>query len=402
MSKYSALLKRASSVTSAVALSVASIAPTVMLAGTAKAGQMSERFITMSNSKIGESASYTVSFKPTSTTTIKRIVVDFCEGSPIINADCSDEMDSMVTPTTGTANVSVTGESDVSFAVTGTSSGSNEVILSDATTGAVVSAANSDVVSFTIAGITNETTTPGSFYARIVTYDSATASYADNNVGSYIDAGGVALSTTNDVTINARVQEQLTFCVGATAASSDITSCADGDWSGQTVDLGVLTSGTTATTPVLATTDGNVKEGAFFVTTNAFYGVKVYYTSPNSLKTSAVVEANCEAGTTASTDQCLNSVATAAAFPAAGTERFGMSLTGFTDNDNPDGEGTISASNDYGTLYAWNTTTQTEIASSTGVVSQEAAELTFKANAAATTPSGFYTTTANFVAVAKF
>lgn len=400
MSKYSALLKRASSVTSVVALSLASIAPTVMLAGTAKAGQMSERFISMSNSKLGASSSYTVSFKPTVTTTIERIVVDFCEGSPIIGADCTNEMEDMVVPTSGTVSVLLNGAGGESFTVSGTDGTTDEVILSSAT-GRSVSTANSDIVSFVITGITNESTTAGSFYARIVTYDADNASYADDAVGSYIDAGGVALSTTNDITINARVQEQLTFCAGATDLYTGISDCSTG-WNGQTVDLGVLTSGTTATSPVSIATDGNTYEGAFFVTTNAFYGVKVYYTSPNSLKTSAVLEANCEAGTTANTDQCLNSVGTAAAFPSAGTERFGMSLPLFDDNDDPDGEGTMSASNDYGTLYAWNTTAQTEIASSTGVISQEVGQLTFKANAAATTPSGYYTTTANFVAVAKF
>lgn len=401
MSKYSALIKRASNATAALALTLASLTPAVMLGSTAKAGQMSERFISMSNSKLGASSSYTVSFKPTATTTIKRIVVDFCEGSPIINQDCSNEMEDMAVPTSGTISVLLNGGSGTNFTVSGTDATTDEVILSSAT-GRSVSSANSDVVSFVITGITNESTTAGTFYARLVTYDADNTAYADNNVGTYIDAGGVALSTTNDVTINARVQEQLSFCVGATSAYTGVSDCSTG-WSGQTVDLGVLDNTTTSTSATANTArDGNGLEGAFFVSTNAYYGVKVYYTSPNSLKVSGVLEANCEEGTTSSTDQCINSPAASAAFPSAGTEKFGMSIPNFDDNANPDGEGTMSASNDYGTGYAWNTTAATEIASSTGVIAEEVAQLLFKGNAAITTPSGYYTTSANFVAVAKF
>lgn len=400
MSKYSALVKRASNATAALALTLASLTPAVMLGGSAKAGQMTERSIMMSNSKLSASSSYTVSFKPTLTTTIKRIVVDFCEGSPIIGADCTNEMEDMVVPTTGTISVLLNGAAGTNFTVSGTDGTTDEVILSSAT-GRTITTAASDVVSFVIPGITNESANAGSFYARLVTYDADNTAYADNSVGAYIDAGGVALSTTEDITINARVQEQLTFCAGATVLYTGISNCSTG-WNGQTIDLGVLTSGSTATTPVSTATDGNTYEGAFFVTTNAYYGVKVYYSSPNSLKAGVVSEANCEAGTTTSTDQCINSVGTAAAFPAVGTERFGMSVTNFNDNDNPDGEGTISASNSYGGSYAWNTTSQVEIASTTGVISQEVAQLTFKANAAATTPSGYYSTSANFVAVGSF
>jgi len=402
MSKYSALIKRATSATTALALSLASLTPAVMLGSRASAGQMNERFISMSNSKLGQSSvSYTVSFKPTVTTTIKRIVVDFCEGSPIVNLDCTNEMDTMVTPTSGTSSVLLNAGGGQSFDITGTSSGSNEVILSSAT-GRSITSANSDIVSFVISGITNEAADAGTFYARIVTYDSERASYADNNTGTYLDAGGVALATTNNVTINARVQEQLSFCVGSTSSYAAISDCSTG-WTNSTVDLGVLDNTTTSTSASGNTTrDGNGLEGAFFVSTNAFYGVKIYYTSPNSLKTAAVSEANCEEGTTAPADQCINSDAAAYAFPSAGTEKFGMSLAAFDDNANPDGEGTISASNSYGTGYAWNTTAATEIASTTGVIAEEVGQLLFKGNAAITTPSGYYTTSANFVAVAKF
>jgi len=409
MSKYSALIKRASNATAALALTVASLTPAVMLGSSAKAGQMSERQILMSNSQINTASSYTVSFKPTATTTIERIVVDFCEDSPIIGDDCSDPMDTMVFPTTGTVSVLLNGANGINFTVSGTDGTEDEVILSAADgSGRTVTAANSDVVSFVITGITNEIATPGSFYARIVTYETHNAAYADNNVGSYIDAGGVALATTSDITINARVKETLVFCVGATLDYNTITDCGTG-WSNQTIDLGVLESATTATSPVdVIGTDGNDHEGAFLLTTNAFYGADIYYTSANSLR---VGETTCENGDTFSTDQCINADAVTAAFPSAGTEKFGMLVNSFRDNEIPDGEGSWSWADTNGVTagtptyangYGWDTDGQTLLGGTSSVVVNDVYQLTFKANVAATTPSGFYSTSANFVAVGQF
>lgn len=385
MSKYSALIKRATSATTALALSLASLTPAVMLGSRASAGQMTERKITVSNSDTGESGTYAVSFKTSSATTIKAVFVDFCD-SPIIGSTCTKPTGLAVTA----AGNQTIGDGAQTFtgALTNTDRGAK---LTNAT-GETVSIGETIAFNLTV---TNPTAT-GTYYARILTYDSESASYSDTSPGSYIDAGGVALSATEDVTINARVQETLTFCVGADDNASGVTAC--NGITSQIVDLGVLASGEESTSPVSSATDGNAKEGVFLLSTNAVNGAVVTYNSATSLR---VGSETCENGNTNTTDQCINSDIAGFDF-VTNAEKFGMRITAITDNDNPSGESTLAATAPYGTLFAWDTDGATQVASVGGVVSEDVATLTFKGQSAITTPSGYYTTSANFVATATF
>jgi hypothetical protein len=74
---------------------------------------------------------------------------------------------------------------------------------------------------FDLTGITNPDS-PGSFYARVYTYTNNDFESTGGTVytsptvpGDYINYGGIALSTTSTITVTARVQESLSFCVTA-------------------------------------------------------------------------------------------------------------------------------------------------------------------------------------------
>lgn len=403
MSKYTALIKRASNATAAIALTLASLTPAVMLGSSAKAAQLTSRSIDMSSSLADATGvSYTVGFTPTSA--YQWIVIEFCENSPIIGATCEApstmDLDSVtltnVTGGTGTWADDGSTTTKIKFEASASQSTAAKVL----TIGDVRNPADIDA-SGGSPSIGNQI---GTFYARILTYSSDPEGAGGTTPGSYVDYGGIALSTTADVTINARVQEQLTFCVGSVLGSTDfslVNSCTAIDDS--VVDLGVVSTAD-AISPVPESNTGNDKVGAFLVSTNAISGVKVSYTSPHSLRAAVV---DCENDDLGYLDQCFNSQSTGlATLNTAFTggqvgESFGMKIESITENGEAEAAG-LTATAPYDASYAWNTTAEAEIASSLSVVDTEVAEIFFGARAKATTPTGSYSTSANFVATATF
>lgn len=189
-------------------------------------GQVTSRSIELSSSVAGATGvNYLVTFTPSTTgTQIKSMAVDFCSNDPLIGDSCTAPTGfSVGTPTvTGT---SITGQSGGSWTATSANSGRTlELSNSGTQTGTPTGAA-----SFTLTTATNPTSTPGSFYARILTFansgDAATWGAASGGNGSstalVVDAGGIALSTAQLISITAKVQEQLTFCT----SGSTITTC---------------------------------------------------------------------------------------------------------------------------------------------------------------------------------
>lgn len=392
MSKYSALIKRASNATAALALTLASLTPAVMLGGSAKAGQVTTRSIDMSNSATEGSASYNLKFTvPTGSQ--DEFVLYFCDGSesPIIGAACTLPTGMII------SSADISGWTET---VT-----SNEIRFTNGTADQVTG--NMDL---TITGITNPSDL-GVFYARVLTYDNTDGeSVTATAPGNFVHYGGFALSTTTDVSVNARVQEQLTFCVGSVLptnfdsadtglkANNDIDTCAEID--DTIVDLGVVGQ-SVVTSPAPLTSTGNNKTGAFLVFTNAINGVDVSYTSPTSLIASGYGGA-CENVTVSNVDQCFNSVASVLSPGDNATisnEGFGMKVKAIYDEGDTDN---LNIFGDYDTDYLWNTTEEAKIASASNVVDKEVAKLEFAALARTTTPTGSYSTTANFVATAKF
>jgi hypothetical protein len=259
-------------------------------------------------------------------------------------------------------------------------------------------------------------------------------SYSDIAYTTAVDSGTVAGSTTQLFTVNAAIQEQLTFCIGATTIDDATTGppvCSS--ISGTSLNLGTLDSAHINISPVLAGNGGDANNGIAELSTNATNGATVTYDSIQQsgtlhLGTLRVAGATCLAGAVTN-DQCINSSTTQATF-TAGTEAYGMTIAGvncasttayactFTGatyhlirNAAYDGNGgntypltdvnQITGTSAAG--YAWDETgATTNIATATTVVDKEALILKFAATPNIVTPSGSYTAKADFVATPTF
>ena len=269
------------------------------------------------------------------------------------------------------------------------------------------------------------------FFVRITTF-------SDTAYLTAVDTGTVASSTTQLFTVNAAIQEVLTFCVGATAidnATSAPPACAS--ISGTSLNLGTLDSAHINVSPV-SSVNGDSNNGIAELSTNATNGSTVAYDSIQQsgtfhLGTLRVAGATCITGGGVFTDQCINAIGTTKAAIVTGAEAYGMTIAGVNcaattayactfaggtynliraANYNCQGSNTyISTEHDQitgtsGCSYAWDETGTTQtIASSTspnGPVDKEALILKFAATPNIVTPTGSYTAKADFVATPTF
>lgn len=208
-------IRRPSALAVAVLLLIASVLP-LLSTQKANAALLESRSVKMSSSASGaitdgQGLTYEVQFNVPSTTGIQGVVVEFCENSPIIGDACTVTTPADFADATGTAVTLIAGLTG--FTVNGASD-TNTVIL----TGATYTPTANETITFSLDSIDNPHTTNTTFYARIVTYDDSTSAAAHTPAGAgsnadVIDSGGIALSTAQQITITAKVQERLTFCV---------------------------------------------------------------------------------------------------------------------------------------------------------------------------------------------
>ncbi len=181
----------------------------------ALADQVSNRSIQMSDSGAsggsipsgngsGTNVSYTVSFGLSTNAAyapnMESYIVDFCAESPIPSDTC-----------TGPAGLDLS---------TATATGGNTAGWTITTAASQIKATDptgivgGSTVTLEMSGITNPSTV-GTFYARIYTYaDTTWGGYTGpTSIGSNVDYGGIALSTTAAISVSAAVEEQITFCV---------------------------------------------------------------------------------------------------------------------------------------------------------------------------------------------
>jgi hypothetical protein len=401
----------------------------------------------------GQSVTYTVGFDMPSTGNVDAIVVEFCSdtnGGPIILQTCTPPTGLDVDTGTAVANqVGISSFTKIGSIVPaanrfGIENGTPQSITSNTADTTVIDGrtyANADV-KFDITGITNPTVL-GSFFARIIVYDDNTSLPAtswvstatgDNGIGTRVHDGGVALSVANHLTLTARVQEVLQFCIGTDddsitaglnggpGARVSGNDCTDVD--GTAIDLGVVDSNSVQrTSDADVGTSGN--DGVAMVRTNAVDGAAVFYKAEQETGLSnggdgTLRQAGIDNCTTiaAVNNACFNSAGGDITDPAqsaiaAGTELFGMTLTnqdesagGNTTNSlvcdaDYDGDGSCGAG--AATGYAWDPTEAFDIiAASTGPIDDEMVNIEFAATASSTTPTGLYTVTANFVATAQY
>jgi hypothetical protein len=378
-------MSRAGYTAAAVVLSVAATLP-VLVPQSAGAAQLSARSIKLSSSASGATDTvYSIGFTPTVTTAIKGIVIDFCSNSPIIGDSCTALSGSGFN--TNFASLALANQTNISgFAVDTTNSTASRVILTNAGGGVVTTTpATVDLGTGTGAsnGITNPTTTNTSFYARIFTYNTVAGAqgYASATPGTHLDDGGVALSTAAQLTVTAKVQETLVFCVYTNA------NCAGG---GTAVTLGDANG-------VLSNTAQSYQSTAKFqLASNAQTGVNVRMKGDTLCR----VAGSCVASSNTITSQGSSCTADST---TTTVEQFGVRVSTAGTGITASAPYNCAAGQHSFDVANTNTTFGQSIAT-TAAPNDPTVDTTmeFSAKAATTTEAGIYTSTLTFIATGTY
>jgi hypothetical protein len=434
----------------AILLSAATL-PLLFQVGQASALQLQSRSVTMSDSSAsggaittgvgsGTNVTYKVSFNTTAAGAAGSMVIDFCSQSPIIDNACAapsgmSAAGATLNATAGAGTVQTTTDN---WAVTASAS---QIKLADDNTGTSPThdMQTSTTETFSLSGITNPTSAdcPGTpddancpFYARIYTYTGNnynSSSYGSaTSVGTYIDYGGIALSTTNPITITATVQEQLSFCVSSTDAATWTGYPAGGNYCSATnLAYPSLTLGHGSPTLIL---DTSAVDAGFIYTdlsTNATHGAVINMRNSNTTCTGpgGAGGLSADGGTTCA----IPPVNGGAVGPVAinhGTAAFGMWCGAYAVSG-AGTTGTVNCTSDYndgvhipvGTNvsnvdYGMDTvgtgfgsvigTYGSEVAATTTPTFNAFDEYVFGATAGLTTPAGIYTAALSLVATGTF
>jgi hypothetical protein len=415
--------------------------------GHASAAQLQSRSIQLSDSSVsggsiasgvgsGTGVTYLVSFTTSSAGAAGSLVIDFCSQDPIINDTCSAPTGMVATGAVLNATVPGTCASSTVQTTTDnwavTASASQIKLADDNTAGGHpthdMQASTNEC--FYLTGITNPSTL-GTFYARIYTFPfNAWLNYTSaTNIGtSYIDYGGIALSTTNPITITARVQEQLTFCVTNTDPTANGTG-----WTGPNPSPSIdgcsatnltapaLTLGHGSPTLVLDTTATDTASVWTDLSTNATHGAVIDMRNSNLTCTGpgGAGGLSADGGTTCAIPP-VNNGAVGPSPINHGTAAFGM----WCGTDPVTGVGTIgsipcTADYDDGThtpsappiYYGMDTgggaagvvgTYGDTVASTTSPTYNAFNEYVFGATASLTTPAGIYNANLSLIATGTF
>ncbi len=384
-------------------------------------GLVSSRSITMSSSVAGPTgiATYFVSFKPFTTGApgnLGAIDVDFCSNDPIIGDPCTapptfSMLSSTVTTPTGFSTS--TGSWGATF-----NGAKNLVWETNATAQTVTGSATA--ITFSINTVVNPSTV-GSFYARILTFDTqahGTAYTSGSTPGAgLIDAGGIALSVVQQITINAKVQEQITFCVYTASYDGGGGACSGA--TGNTITLGNTNGVLFSSTPFV---DIQTK---YDIQTNASLGASIVFTGPPPTipSTTNTIAYNTVDGMGVTAGSAYTSVigntsshsqfglctwasfgATTNITPVAPYTGGGNCSTTSQTAGTGGGGGVGTATFGFDTANAANTTTNpygSQIATATAG-SVAAGEIAFVGNVAPTAVAGVYTTNLTFIATGTY
>lgn len=372
-------------------LLTATIVPSFMPA-LASAAIVSQRSIALSSSSKGaDNVSYQINFTPVADA--GAFAVWFCN-SPAFGEPCvAPGGFDLGTPTTTSTEFTV-----VSAPTT------NKLVVSDSTNTLVAGTP----VSVDVAGITNPAAA-GSFYARIVTFDTAAHATSEAEDGTdAVDNGSVAMSITDSIAVQGRVLETMVFCVSGGAAldgSNPIGAGCSGTLVAPTLQLGEDIGDT------VALSSNNVSSGSIYtqLSTNAVGGAVVSLKSSTDCGGMKRVGASlCDIAPAQQTDI------------AAGQAKFGLTVAADTTTDtaqSASGTLEVKPGSGYGATYALNYSSD----DTSGVTSvygdpildtgtdplkmqpmNRNMKLTFGASVAPNTPAGTYSTSLSLVATGKF
>ncbi|HET7827667.1 MAG TPA: hypothetical protein VFK97_02260 [Candidatus Saccharimonadales bacterium] len=345
-------------------------------------------------------------------------MVDFCANDPVVG-DTSCTYPTGFTMGVPASGVTVSGLSGFSTSTgswvtsnslqCGAGAGASQTLLYTNAT-AQTPSGTSTPITFNITSVTNSSTN-GSFYARIVTFDTSAhttseytctgatrpSSYADG-----IDYGGVALSTAQNIAITAKVFETLSFCVYQTSCGTQAQ-----------LTLGDPTTGALSTST--AYINNNAK---YTLATNAQNGVSVQMFGQTLCRAATLSFANCPTG---ASSQTISAVGATPVALSTGSEQFGMCVNpisgttaaaDYIDSINSctggaQVTGTYSGTSKFGFddtngANGTNGTSGSTVLTSSGAVSSASSQFIFLGDIAATTEAGIYQSNLNMVATGTF
>lgn len=440
---------RMNRVTLLVAIIALVTGPLMVLNQTVGAAQVTNRSLNISNAIAGQAdVTYKFTFTPGTASKIQSMYFQTCNTAVgTCAAPTGMNLQSGVAALTSGFAGSPTGLTQNTTNTTPACNVATNLCLS--WTDATAQTASTPLV-VTVTGVTNQTGSGTCISSTNCTFFIRMTTYSDTAYTTAIDAGNVASSTTQPLTVNSIIQEELSFCVGTVNGSSTtvetysyvVPTCST--LSGSSLNLGTLTYADVSVSPVPTAqpTNGDLNNGVLELNTNAYNGTGISYTAIQQSGTNhqgamRVVGATCATGASF-TDQCLNSVGTTAAAISAGTENFGMTVPGINCSNAPNITGyacsatahnlVVNSSYDCasgdlttsfsvtdvggqtnGTTsckYAWDESgTDDTIASSAapnGVVPGEVMLVEFAATPEVTTPTGAYSAEANFIATPQY
>ncbi len=338
-----------------IVIAMAILLITVVSPFAVSATVVENRFVQLETARPSDSGIHRIGFTITDfSTDIGSIWFEYCQNDPIIGAAC--------VPPTGFDASAVTllsQSGETGFSIHANSDANNIILTRTATT-----PTQSDLV-YELDDIINPSYT-GTFYTRIRTHQSEDAT------GSYIQAGGVALSTAPEIDLETEVPPYLTFCSGVTITGLDCSTA-----NNFFIDLGEFSefSTTTASSQMLAAT-------------NAANG----YT----------IRAN---GTTLTSGNNVIAALPVQNSSQIGVSQFGMNLRNNTSPDvgaNPVGPGTASPRSNYNTVDQFRFVNNDAVAASPVATDTRKFTASYITNISSDQAPGVYATTISYIALANF
>jgi hypothetical protein len=372
-------------------------------------GQITTRSMTMSTSASSASVAYTLTFTPATTSATGSLIVDFCSNDPLPTDTCSFAATTVPTVTTGITSSVGTAS------VLGSGSPIHTIAVTTITGGFTSGTPITITFNSTLTNKLTNPTTNGSFYARVITYSTATGATSGGSTGYTPanttgntptigtlanDSGGIALSTAANISITSKVFETMSFCVFQTSCGT-----------APALTLGDPTTG------ALSVANAYINNNAqYTLATNAGSGGGVTMTGTTLCRPGGT----CTTGASAFT---ISAIGNTAAVKAVGTEQFGMcaDTTGasgglvaavpYSDTINACHTGLTTGIytgtsnfgfNDSASTGGTNNAAGSSLLTFTGAVPSYTGTFAFLGNIAATTEAGIYTTSLNLVATGTF
>ncbi len=377
------------------------------IAQEASAAQVTSRSIQLSDAGASDtSVKYNVSFKAATTgsNNVQAIIVDFCDNDPLVlDTTCSTPGGFTLTGAPTVSNQDSTAGCNLSTFTTVATQNSNRTF--ELSAASAISTTSGTVCTFTINGVTNPNTANHSFYARIYTYDTTAHanSYAAGGTAGVVDSGGVALSTSSTISLQANVEEELTFCVSGDAIDDSSGACTTtGGLTTPSLQLGH----TVGSTKVLDSTAVDTANAYTELSTNALSGVVVDMKELANTCTGL----SRDSGATCPIEGVANGTISAGENNSNPGGAFAMCVNKganttvvatYKDTTNNCPTGGFNATSEYG----MGTTTSTygdQILSTASAVKEEQNTCVFAATAAPVTPAGTYSGSESLIATGTF